>query len=179
MYYRLALLHEALEEYPEAVKSHHRARDAYFNEILLVKHRLEQSLGDPKVVSAHLVEATPTYWKSEKEMHDINGDVSWKLLKSEQFNNELSSLVGQQCNVMNAAVANSHCQSVRDPSEPLLNKGEFNLAKNGNFNAQKDYWNPFGSGYNLVHIVLIRVLARNRHGTHVENDNDDASSGFT
>ena len=74
MYYRLALLHEALEEYPEAVKAINGAfRDAYFNEILLVKHRLEQKvLGDPKVVSAHLVEATPTYWKSEKEMHDIN-----------------------------------------------------------------------------------------------------------
>ena len=41
MYYRLALLHEALEEYPEAVKAINGAfRDAYFNEILLVKHRL-------------------------------------------------------------------------------------------------------------------------------------------
>ena len=92
MYYRLALLHEALEEYPEAVKAINGAfRDAYFNEILLVKHRLEQKvLGDPKVVSAHLVEATPTYWKSEKEMHDINeGTLAGKLLKSSNLTNSV------------------------------------------------------------------------------------------
>ena len=65
-----------------------------------------------------------------------------------------------------------------DPSEPLPNKGEFNLAKNGNFNAQKDYWNPFGSGYNLVH-TLSRSGSGPQPCAHVENDNDDASSGFT
>ena len=180
MYYRLALLHEALEEYPEAVKAINGAfRDAYFNEILLVKHRLEQKvLGDPKVVSAHLVEATPTYWKSEKEMHDINeGTLAGKLLKSEQ-SHELSSLVAEQMQRMNALLQIATTNPCGDPSEPLPNKGEFNLAKNGNFNAQKDYWNPFGSGYNLA-----QSLSRSGSGpqpcAHVENDNDDASSGFT
>ena len=180
MYYRLALLHEALEEYPEAVKAINGAfRDAYFNEILLVKHRLEQKvLGDPKVVSAHLVEATPTYWKSEKEMHDINeGTLAGKLLKSEQ-SHELSSLVAEQMQRMHALLQIATANPCGDPSEPLPNKGEFNLAKNGNFNAQKDYWNPFGSGYNLVH-TLSRSGSGPQPCAHVENDNDDASSGFT
>ena len=180
MYYRLALLHEALEEYPEAVKAINGAfRDAYFNEILLVKHRLEQKvLGDPKVVSAHLVEATPTYWKSEKEMHDINeGTLAGKLLKSEQ-SHELTSLVAEQMQRMNALLQIATANPCGDPSEPLPNKGKFNLAKNGNFNAQKDYWNPFGSGYNLVH-TLSRSGSGPQPCAHVENDNDDASSGFT
>ena len=54
---------------------------------------------------------------------------------------------------MNALLQIATANPCGDPSEPLPNKGEFNLAKNGNFNAQKDYWNPFGSGYNLVHTL--------------------------
>ena len=79
---------------------------------------------------------------------------------------------------MNALLQIATTNPCGDPSEPLPNKGEFNLAKNGNFNAQKDYWNPFGSGYNLA-----QSLSRSGSGpqpcAHVENDNDDASSGFT
>ena len=128
MYDRLALLHEAWEEYPEAVKAINGAfRDAYFNEILLVKHRVEQKvLGDPKVVSAHLVEATPTYWKSEKEMHDINeGTWAGKLLKSEQ-SHELSSLVAEQMQRINALLQTAPTHPCGDPHEPLPNNSEHN-----------------------------------------------------
>ena len=180
MYYRLALLHEALEEYPDAVKAINGAfHDAYFNEILLVKHRLEQKvLGDPKVVSAHLVEATPTYWKSEKEMLEINqGTMAGKLLKSEQ-SRELSAVIAEQMQRMNALLQIATSNPCGDTTEPLPNKGEFNLAKNGNFNNQKDYWNAFGSGYTLAQ-TLSRTGAGPQPCAFILNDNDDASSGFT
>ena len=74
MNYRLALLCEALGDMEGAEEAINAAfKHAYFNEILLTKHRVEAELKSavgadsrPLLASGH-VTTKPTYWDSTKE----------------------------------------------------------------------------------------------------------------
>jgi hypothetical protein len=92
MNYRLALLCEALGDMEGAEQAINAAfKHAYFNEILLTKHRVEAELkaavgadSRPLLASGH-VTTKPTYWDSTREQvcahkgHALS-DACWMLL---------------------------------------------------------------------------------------------------
>lgn len=153
--YRLALLHEALEELPEAEAAINNAfRHVYFNEILVVKQRIEAALkgkpGSGPVLSGHAVLAAPSYWASESEQREIrDGTMAGKLMLHAKLQKSMAEVSAQQDRMMTLlAVATKHpCPPVQGGKR--AEQSNVNLVNNPHFEASKDYWNPFGKGFEV------------------------------
>ena len=176
--YRLALLYEALEELPEAQEAIDKAfHHVYFNEILVVKQRIEAALKGKAVLSGHAMLATPSYWSSDAEQREIrDGTLAGKLMLHQKMQKSMAEVTAQQDRMMALlSVATTHpCPPTRGGKRPDL--GEVNLVNNPHFEANKDYWNPFGKGFEVD-------AAPSRSGSDavlsamMRNTNEDEASG--
>ena len=121
--------------------------------------------------------ATPSYWASETEQQEIrDGTLAGKLMLHAKLRKSMGEVTAQQDRMMALLqVATKHpCALTRGGKRP--DQGNINLVNNPHFEASKDYWNPFGKGFE-VDAAPSRTGSDAVLSVMMTNKNEDEQSG--
>ena len=119
----------------------------------------------------------PDRRSSESEQQEIrDGTMAGKLMLHAKLQKSMAEVTAQQDRMMALlAVATKHpCPPVKGGKRP--DQGNINLVNNPHFEANKDYWNPFGKGFE-VDAAPSRTGSDAVLSAMMTNKNEDEQSG--